>query len=160
VGFTTPDLCDAYPALVQVVEPVFRAFGAETTFSGPVETLKVFEDNALVRQVLEDAGGGRVLVVDGGGSLRCALLGGRLAYLARTNGWSGILVNGAVRDAAELNQVAVGIRALASIPRRSEKNGTGARGGTVVFAGATFRPGMYLYADDDGILVAERNLLS
>ena len=160
MGFTTPDLCDAYPDLVQVVEPVFRAFGAETTFSGPVETLKVFEDNTLVRQVLETAGDGRVLVVDGGGSLRCALLGGRLAHLAHTNGWCGVLVNGAVRDAAELNQVPVGVRALATVPRRSEKNGTGARGGTVVFAGATFRPQMYLYADDDGILVAERDLLT
>ena len=160
MGFTTPDLCDAYPDLVQVVEPMFRAFGAETTFSGPVETLKVFEDNALVRQVLESAGDGRVLVVDGGASLRCALLGGRLAYLARTNGWSGLLINGAVRDAAELNQVPIGIRALNTVPRRSEKNGTGERGGTVVFAGATFERDNYLYADDDGILVAERNLLA
>jgi regulator of ribonuclease activity A len=160
VGFTTPDLCDAYPDQVHVLEPVFRAFGAETTFSGPVETLKVFEDNALIRQVLETSGEGRVLVVDGGGSLRCALLGGRLAYLAHTNGWSGVVVNGAVRDAAELNQVPVGIRALNTVPRRSDKKGAGERGGTVMFAGATFRPHMYLYADDDGILLAERNLLA
>lgn len=159
MGFTTPDLCDAYPDLLQVVEPVFRTYGAETTFSGPVETLKVFEDNALVRQILETPGDGRVLVVDGGGSLRCALLGGRLAYLAHTNGWSGVLINGAVRDAAELYQVPVGIRALNTVPRRSDKNGIGERGGTVVFAGATFSRHMYLYADDDGILVAERNLL-
>jgi regulator of ribonuclease activity A len=160
VGFTTPDLCDAYPDLVQVVEPVFRAYGAETTFSGPVETLKVFEDNALVRQVLETGGDGRVLVVDGGGSLRCALLGGRLAYLARTNGWAGVVINGAVRDAAELNQVSIGIRALNTVPRRSEKNGMGERGGTLRFAGVTFNRAMYLYADDDGMLVAERNLLA
>jgi regulator of ribonuclease activity A len=160
VGFTTPDLCDAYPDLVQVVDPVFRAFGGETTFSGPIETLKVFEDNALVRQVLETEGDGRVLIVDGGGSLRCALLGGRLAYLARTNGWSGVVVNGAVRDTAELNQVPVGIRALNTAPRPSDKKGMGEQGGTLVFAGATFRPRMYLYADDDGILVADRNLLA
>ncbi|HET6836904.1 MAG TPA: ribonuclease E activity regulator RraA [Gemmatimonadales bacterium] len=160
MGFTTPDLCDAYPDLVQVVEPVFRPYGAETTFSGPVETLKVFEDNALVRQVLETPGEGRVLVVDGGGSLRCALLGGRLAYLAHANGWSGLLINGAVRDAAELNQVPIGIRALNAVPRRSEKHGTGERGGTVAFAGATFGRNRYVYADDDGILVAERNLLA
>jgi regulator of ribonuclease activity A len=159
VGFTTADLSDAYPDLVQVVEPVFRAYGAETTFSGPVETLKVFEDNALVRQVLESPGEGRVLVVDGGGSLRCALLGGRLAYLARATGWAGVLINGAVRDAAELNQVPIGIRALNTMPRRSEKTGSGERGGMVVFAGASFRRHQYLYADDDGILVAERNLL-
>jgi regulator of ribonuclease activity A len=149
VGFTTPDLCDAYPTLVQVVEPL----------SGAVETLKVFEDNALVRQVLETPGDGRVLVVDGGGSLRCALLGGRLAYLARANGWSGVVIHGAVRDAAELNQVPIGIRALNTVPRRSEKHGTGEQGATVRFAGATFSRHMYLYADDDGILVAERNLL-
>ncbi len=160
MGFTTPDLCDAYPDLVQVLEPKFRAYGAETTFSGPVETLKVFEDNALVRQVLESAGDGRVLVVDGGASLRCALLGGRLAYVARNNGWLGLLINGAVRDAAELNQVPIGIRALNTVPRRSEKNGTGEQGGTVVFAGARFERHNYLYADDDGILVAERNLLA
>ena len=160
MGFSTPDLCDAYPDLVQVVEPVFRAYGAETTFSGPVETLKVFEDNALVRQVLETPGEGRVLVVDGGGSLRCALLGGRLAYLAVTNGWSGLVINGAVRDAAELNQVPIGIRALNTVPRRSEKNGAGERGGTLLFAGATFGRHMHLYADDDGILVAERDLLA
>jgi regulator of ribonuclease activity A len=160
VGFTTPDLCDAYPELVQVVEPLFRAYGGETTFSGPVETLKVFEDNALVRQVLETGGEGRVLVVDGGGSLRCALLGGRLAHLARTNGWSGVVINGAVRDAAELNQVSIGIRALNTVPRRSEKNGMGERGGTLEFAGVTFNRDMYLYADDDGMLVAKRNLLA
>ena len=160
MGFTTPDLCDAYPGLVQVVEPVFHAYGAETAFSGPIETIKVFEDNALICQILETAGEGRVLVVDGGGSLRCALVGGRLAYLARTNGWSGLLINGAVRDAAELNQVPIGIRALNTVPRRSEKQGKGERGGVVVFAGATFGRHKYLYADDDGILVAERNLLA
>jgi regulator of ribonuclease activity A len=160
VGFTTPDLCDGYPDLVQVVEPVFRVFGAETSFSGPVETLKVFEDNALVREVLETSGDGRVLVVDGGGSVRCALLGGRLAQLAHSNGWSGVLINGAVRDTAELNQVPIGIRALNTVPRRSEKKGAGERGGTVVFAGTTFRRNMHLYADDDGILLAERDLLS
>lgn len=159
MGFTTPDLCDAYPDLVQVVEPVFRIFGAETAFSGPVDTLKVFEDNALVRQVLETPGKGRVLVVDGGGSLRCALLGGRLAYLAHANGWSGVLINGAVRDAAELTQVPIGIRALNTVPRRSEKKGMGERGGVVTFAGTTFRPDAYLYADGDGVVVAKRDLL-
>jgi regulator of ribonuclease activity A len=160
VGFSTPDLCDAYSDLVQVVEPVFRIFGAEIAFSGPVDTLKVFEDNALVREVLETPGEGRVLVVDGGGSLRCALLGGRLAYLAHTNGWSGVLINGAVRDAAELNQVPIGIRALNTIPRRSEKKGKGERGSVVTFAGTTFQPDAYLYADGDGVVVAERDLLA
>ena len=159
MGFTTPDLCDAYPQLVQVVEPLFREYGAQTTFSGRIETLKVFEDNALVRQVLETAGEGRVLVVDGDGSLRCALLGGRLAHLAYSNGWSGVLINGAVRDISELSQVAIGVRALNSVPARSGKTGKGQRGRAVTFAGVTFDPTGFLYADSDGILVAKRDLL-
>lgn len=160
MGFTTPDLCDAYPDLVQVVQPLFREYGGQIAFSGPIETLKVYEDNALLRQVLETAGNGRVLVVDGGGSLRCALLGGRLAHLAQANGWSGVLVNGAVRDAAELNQVAIGIRALHTVPMKSGKTGSGEQGRTVTFAGATFECRRFLYADGDGILVAERDLLA
>ena len=159
MGFSTADLCDAYPDLVQVVEPIFRVYGGQMAFSGPVETLKVFEDNALVRDALEGSGEGRVLVVDGGGSLRCALLGGRLGYLAHSNGWSGVLVHGAVRDAAELNQLPIGIRAIGTVPLRSAKEGKGERGGTLFFAGATFKPNMYLYADDDGVVLSERNLL-
>ena len=159
MGFSTADLCDAYPDLVQVVEPIFRVYGGQVAFSGPIETLKVFEDNALVREALEGSGQGRVLVVDGGGSLRCALLGGRLGYLAHSNGWSGVLIHGAVRDAAELSQLPIGIRAMSAMPRRSEKQGQGERGGPLVFAGVTFKPKMYLYADDDGVLIAERNLL-
>ena len=159
MGFTTPDLCDGFPDLVQVVEPVFRDYGANITFSGPIETVKVFEDNALVRQVLETEGNGRVLVVDGGGSLRCALVGGRLAYLAHANGWAGVVINGAVRDIAELSQVAVGIRALNTVPMRGGKTGKGERGGALSFAGVTFHPRRFLYADSDGIVVAERDLL-
>jgi regulator of ribonuclease activity A len=117
-------------------------------------------DNGLVRQVLESPGEERVLVVDGGGSLRCALVGGRLASLARANGWAGLLINGSVRDSAELRQMAVGIRALDTVPRRSGKDGAGERGGSVVFAGVAFSPGRFLYADEDGILLAERDLLA
>jgi len=160
VEFTTPDLCDAYPELVQVVEPMFHEYGALAKFSGPIETLKVFEDNALVRKVLETEGKGRVLVIDGGGSLRCALVGGRLGTLAQSKGWSGMLINGGVRDSAELSQVPIGIRALKAIPVRSAKNGTGELGGTVAFAGVAFSPRAFLYADSDGILVAQRNLLA
>lgn len=157
--FTTADLCDAFPQVVQLVEPLFREYGGLEKFAGPVETLKVFEDNALVRQALETAGRGRVLVIDGGGSLRCALVGGRLATLAQSNGWSGVLVNGCVRDSAEIRSVGVGVRALNTTPRASTKMGTGERGGTISFAGASFSPGQYLYADGDGIVVAERDLL-
>jgi regulator of ribonuclease activity A len=159
VEFTTADLCDAFPQLVQVAEPLFREFGGVNRFAGPIETLRVFEDNTLVRQALESPGRGRVLVVDGGGSLRCALVGGRLAALARSNDWAGLLINGCVRDVAELRGVAVGIRALNSAPLRSEKNGRGERGGRLRFAGIEFTPERYLYVDEDGILLAGRNLL-
>ena len=158
--FTTADLCDAYPEAVQVAEPVFREYGGLAKFAGPIETLAVFEDNALVRQTLETEGRGRVLVVDGSGSVRCALVGGRLASLAHANGWAGLVLNGGVRDSAELSQVAIGIRALSTAPRRSGKTGTGRKGGTVTFAGVAFIPRAFLYADGDGLLVAERDLLS
>jgi regulator of ribonuclease activity A len=160
VEFTTADLCDAFPHLVQVAEPLFREYGGISRFAGPIETLRVFEDNTLVRQALESAGRGRVLVVDGGGSLRCALVGGRLATLARANGWSGLLVNGCVRDSAELSQVPVGIRALGTAPMRSGKNGAGERGVRLTFAGVEFSPEQFLYADGDGILLAGRSLLA
>jgi regulator of ribonuclease activity A len=159
VKFTTADLCDAFPQLIQVAEPVFREYGGISSFAGPIDTLRVFEDNTLVRQALESAGRGRVLVVDGGGSLRCALVGGRLAALARSNGWSGLLVNGCVRDSTELGQVPVGIRALNTSPLKSGKNGRGERGVKLSFAGVEFWPEQYLYADGDGILLANRNLL-
>jgi regulator of ribonuclease activity A len=159
VEFTTADLCDAFPHLIQVAEPLFQEYGGIARFAGPIDTLRVFEDNALVRQALESAGRGRVLVVDGGGSLRCALVGGRLAALARSNGWSGLLVNGCVRDSAELGKVPVGIRALTTSPLRSGKDSRGERGVKLAFAGVEFSPEQYLYADEDGILLATRNLL-
>jgi regulator of ribonuclease activity A len=159
VEFATADLCDAFADQVQVLEPVFREYGGVPRFSGAIETLRVFEDNTLVGQALETDGQGRVLVVDGGGSLRCALLGGRLGALAQRNGWAGVLVNGCVRDVDELRVVRIGIRALNISPRRSEKRGTGLRGATVSFAGASIAPGKFLYADGDGIIVSERDLL-
>jgi regulator of ribonuclease activity A len=159
VEFTTADLCDAFPGLVQLVEPLFREYGAVARFAGPIETVETFEDNSLIRAVLESEGRGRVLVVDGSGSLRRAVVGGRLAGLAHTSGWSGVLINGCVRDSVEISRVPVGIRALNTAPMPSSKNGTGKRGGTVTFAGATFSPGQFLYADGDGILLADRNLL-
>ncbi|MEA2589205.1 MAG: regulator of ribonuclease [Actinomycetota bacterium] len=157
--FTTADLCDAFPGLVQVAQPLFREYGGVAKFAGPIETLRVHEDNSLVRETLETPGRGRVLVVDGGGSLRCALVGGRLAGLAQSNGWSGVIVNGCVRDSVEIRQLRVGIRALNAVPMRGGKNGAGERGGTLSFAGVTFAPGRFIYADTDGLLVAERDLL-
>ena len=155
---STPDLCDQFGDLLQVAEPRFRDYGGTAAFAGAIETLKVFEDNALVRRVLESPGRGRVLVVDGDGSLRCALVGGRLAALAADNDWRGVVVHGAVRDAAELAAAPTGIKALALSPRKSGKAGTGVQGAPVSFAGVTFMPGHFLWADADGIVVAERDL--
>jgi regulator of ribonuclease activity A len=159
VHFTTADLSDAHPESVRVLEPLFRDYGASDHFSGPVETVQVFEDNALVRRTLEGKGDGRVLVVDGGGSLRCALVGGRLAQLARSNGWSGLLINGCVRDLVELARIPIGIRALNATPVRSSKEGKGSVGLAVRFAGVVILPGQMLYADQDGIILADRPLL-
>jgi regulator of ribonuclease activity A len=158
VEFTTADLCDAYPDLVHVVEPLFHEYGGATHFCGFIQTVQVHEDNALVRKILEGEGNGRVLVVDGGGSLNCALVGGNLAQLARSSGWSGILVNGCVRDRHELALVPLGIRALHTVPMRSAKAGAGSAGVTFSFAGVDFVPGKVLYADTDGILLADRPL--
>jgi regulator of ribonuclease activity A len=154
----TADLCDEFGAEVRVAEPLFRDWGGVDHFAGPIATLKVFEDNALVRQVLESPGEGRVLVVDGGGSLRTALIGGRLAALAHQNGWSGVVVFGSVRDVGELAATPVGVKALQAVPRKSAKDGGGERGIAVTFAGVTFAPGAWLYADRDGIIVADRKL--
>jgi regulator of ribonuclease activity A len=159
VALTTADLCDRFPDQVELAEPVFREYGGARRFAGAIETVQAFEDNTLVRETLESPGLGRVLVVDGGGSLRCALVGGRLAALAQENGWSGIVVNGAVRDSEEMRELRLGVRALNTSPMRSAKNGSGTRGGSVRFAGVTFIPGRYLYADADGLLLAGRNLL-
>ena len=129
MSFATADLCDAHEdqlalGTLRVLEPVFHLFSRAECFSGEAVTLKVFEDNALVRATLEEKGAGRVLVVDGGGSLRCALVGGNLAQIAEQNGWAGIVLNGCVRDTLELNEVDVGVVALATCPRRGQKLGT------------------------------------
>lgn len=158
MSLATTDLSDAHPD-AQVCDPVFRNFGGRTAFHGPLATLKVFEDNALVRTALEEKGEGRVLVVDGGGSMRCALVGGNLGQLAVKNGWAGIVVYGCIRDSAEIATQAVGVKALAVHPRKSEKGLHSAhRDRPVSFAGVTFRPGAWLYADADGIVVSDKKI--
>jgi regulator of ribonuclease activity A len=154
----TADLCDAFPGRVRVVAPLFRDWGGISSFSGPIETIRVFEDNALVRQALEGEGHGRVLVVDGGGSLRTALVGGRLAGLARDHDWTAVVVNGCIRDVVEIGSTPVGVRALGASPMKSGSKGTGERSVSVTFAGVTFTPGEWLYADADGLLVADGEL--
>jgi regulator of ribonuclease activity A len=161
--FATTDLCDAHEERLiagelRVLHPAFRAFGKRARFAGAVATVRCFEDNSMVRAVLETPGNGRVLVVDGGGSLRCALLGGNLAKLACDNGWVGVVVNGCVRDVAEINGHDVGVRALATHPRRSDRRGSGARDQVVEIAGVRVAPGDWCYADDDGILISDDRL--
>lgn len=154
--YATTDLSDAHPE-AQVADPVFADFGGVIAFHGPVVTLKVFEDNALVRALLEEPGQGRVLVVDGGGSARCALVGGNLGQLGVKNGWAGIVVNGFIRDSEEISEQEIGVKALGTHPRKSEKGLHSAHRDRVVsFAGVTFKPGQWLYADADGIVVADR----
>ncbi len=144
---------------IQVVRPVFRDYGGRKRFSGPIETVRVNEDNVLVRSTLEGPGEGRVLVVDGGGSTWCALIGDMVAQIAADNGWSGIIVNGCIRDAVDIAKIDVGLKALATCPRRSRKEGKGVVGVAVSFASTTFRPGDYAYADEDGIVVSPDALL-
>ncbi|KAF3998939.1 ribonuclease E activity regulator RraA [Glaciimonas immobilis] len=161
--FSTCDICDANEdklgnGQLHVLPPVFLAFGKQTSFFGQARTLKVFEDNVLVRAALETPGNGQVLVVDGGGSLRCALVGGNLGKLAEKNGWAGIVVNGCARDVSELNACDVGIRALALHPQRSIRKGLGEQGIRVTIAGVAVGPGNWIYADGDGVLVAVEKL--
>ena len=151
----TADLCDAPSPDLQVAEPIFRDFGGRKSFHGRMVTLQVFEDNSLVRAELAQDGHGRVLVIDGGGSLRCALVGDRLAALAASNGWTGIVVHGCIRDAEEIGGIPIGIKALAAMPRKSVKEGKGKRNLPVTFAGVTFRPDAMLVADPDGILITD-----
>lgn len=154
----TADLCDEFIDQIQVCEPVFRSFGKKSAFEGRVTTVKLFEDNTLVRTALESSSEGGVLVVDGGGSLRCALVGDRLAQLAIDNGWSGIIVYGCIRDTAVINEMEIGIKAINTIPRKSIKRGEGQMDIEVSFSGVTIKPGDYIYSDNDGIVVADRPL--
>lgn len=159
----TAEVCDTNGALLasgdlRVLQPVFQRYGNRGAFSGPVVTLKVFEDNVLVREMLESRGEGRVLVIDGGGSMRCALVGGNLGQLAQNMGWSGIVVNGCIRDVAEINDCDIGVRALASHPVKSNKRGIGEKHVLVHVGGTLIRDGEWLYADSDGILVSNSEL--
>jgi regulator of ribonuclease activity A len=152
----TADLYDIHEEQLQICSPVFHHYGGRHDFHGVIATLKCFEDNSLVRDQLAQSGEGRVLVVDAGGSLRCAMLGDQLAQLAVDNGWAGVVMFGCIRDAVEIGNMPLGVLALATHPRKSIKKGMGEVGGEVEFAGVKFRPGEWLYADDDGIVVLDR----
>lgn len=155
--FATCDLCDANKGSTdgtfRVLPPVFRDYGKRVKFAGPVTTVKCFEDNSLVKAALDTPGQGRVLVVDGGASLRRALVGGNLGAAGAKNGWAGIVVDGCVRDSAELAACDLGIRALALMPWPTEKRNEGQRDVAVQIQGVWVRPGDWLYADEDGIVV-------
>jgi len=151
--FRTADLVDKHGEALQSCDLQLRQFGGRRRFHGPIRTVTCFEDNALVKQVLSEPGGGAVLVVDGAGSLHTALVGDLIAGLAQANGWAGLVVNGAVRDVEALDGLDIGIKALGSNPRRSAKLGGGEVDVAVCFGGTTFRPGDHLYSDEDGVVV-------
>lgn len=170
--FATCDLCDAFEndtsGDIRVLPPVFRSYGGVTKFCGPVVTLRCLEDNSRVREAVNANGYtdtafgrvGRVLVVDGASSMRRALVGGNLAEAAARNGWAGIVVDGAVRDVVELSQAQVGIRALALVPMRTAKRDEGQADLPVQIQGVWVRPGDWLYADEDGMVISARPLHS
>jgi regulator of ribonuclease activity A len=158
MSFTTADLVDAHSDVVKSCEAQFRQYGGRVRFYGPIRTVKSTEDNALLKQTLSTAGDSAVLVVDGGGSLRSALVGDLMAGLGLKNGWAGLVIWGAVRDTVALGGVDIGIKALGSNPWRSSKNGAGQVDVPVSFGGVEFRPGHWLYSDEDGILVSSRRL--
>ena len=162
MSFATCDLLDDNEGKdgldLQIVAPMFKSYGGHPRFSGRIATLKVFEDNSLVREMLASPGEGRVLVVDGGGSLRCALVGDQLGALGVKNGWTGIIVWGCIRDSVAINGQAIGVRALETTPRNSIKKGAGDKDVEVYFGGVSFRPGEWLYADEDGVIVSGKAL--
>jgi regulator of ribonuclease activity A len=149
----TADLVDSIGPDVRSCDVQFRQFGGRTEFAGPISTVRCFEDNALLKSVLSQPGAGGVLVIDGSGSLHSALVGDVIAELARSNGWAGLVINGAVRDAAALRGIDIGIKALGTNPRKSSKTGDGERDVEITLGGVTFTPGETAYSDDDGIVV-------
>lgn len=158
MSVSVPDICDDFFDEIQVLAPLFRDYGGKRKFSGEIVTLKCFEDNSLVRELVRSQGRGRVIVMDGGASLRRALLGDLLAAKAVGNGWQGLLINGCVRDVEILETMDLGVKALASHPVKTDKRGEGQLDVPVEFAGVRIHPGQYLYADANGVIVAQRDL--
>ncbi|MFZ1418066.1 MAG: ribonuclease E activity regulator RraA [Burkholderiaceae bacterium] len=164
MSIATTDLCDQFEndihaGLIHVLPPVFQSFGQAQAFHGQAVTFKVFEDNTLIKKALEnDNGTGKVMVIDGGASVRCALVGGNIAKAGTQNGWAGIVVDGCVRDTGEINELAIGVRALAAMPLRSLKKGAGERDLGVHIQGVRVNPGDWIYADADGIVVSPKAL--
>ena len=156
--YLTPDLCDAYPDLVRVLEPMLHNFGGRDSFGGEIVTVKCFEDNSLVKEAAGTDGKGKVLVVDGGASLRRALLGDMIAENAVKNGWEGMIIYGCIRDVDAIAALNLGVQALGAIPLKTEKRGIGDLNIPVTFGGVTFNPGEYVYADNNGVVVSAEPL--
>ncbi|WP_461480817.1 ribonuclease E activity regulator RraA [Porticoccus sp.] len=159
MSFSTPDLCDDNPERVRVLEPMLANFGGRDCFGGEIVTIKCHEDNSLVKEHAGKPGRGKVLVVDGGGSLRRALLGDMIAENAVKNGWEGLIIYGCVRDVDALAELDLGVQALASIPLKTDKRGIGDLNVPVTFGGVTFNPGEFVYADNNGVVVSSASLL-
>ncbi|MBT6106228.1 MAG: ribonuclease E activity regulator RraA [Porticoccaceae bacterium] len=155
---STPDLCDQYPELVRVVEPMLSNFGGREQFCGQITTIKCFEDNSLVKQLVGTSGEGRVIVVDAGGSLRRACLGDMLAEQAASNGWAGLIIYGCIRDVDQIRATDIGVQALGVHPMKTDKKGVGELNIPVTFGGVTFAPKDYVYADNNGIILSAEPL--
>ncbi|MBC8210430.1 MAG: ribonuclease E activity regulator RraA [Gammaproteobacteria bacterium] len=158
INFKTADLCDDYSDQLEIVEPGYLSFGGLAAFYGPVSTIKCFEDNSKVREQLSEPGHGRVLVVDAGGSKRCAMLGDLLAQKGVDNGWAGVIMYGLIRDSDDISRMPIGVKALGTHPKKSEKKNMGFIDMSVTFSGVTFKPGDYVYADHDGIILSHTEL--
>jgi len=159
VEFVTCDLCDDNPDVVKVVEPMFKNYGGKKIFGGEIVTVKCFEDNSVVKELCSSDGIGKVMVVDGGGSLRKALLGDMIAESAAKNGWEGIIIFGCIRDVDAVSATNLGVQALNCIPLKTERRGIGDKNIPITFGGVTFNPGEYIYADNNGVIVSSRKLV-
>ena len=156
---STPDLCDANPNTVKILEPIFKNFGGKTSFGGEIVTVKCFEDNSRVKENAAKSGNGKVMVVDGGGSLKKALLGDLIAESALNNDWEGFIIYGCIRDVEPIGNMNIGVKALNSIPLKTQRKGVGELNVPISFAGITFNPGEYIYADKTGIIVSSNPLV-
>lgn len=159
MSFVTCDLCDDHPDDVRVCEPMFGSFGGREAFGGEIVTVKCHEDNSRVKELLATPGKGKVLVVDGGGSLRCALMGDMIGESAVQNGWEGVIIYGCVRDVDALAELDLGVHAVAAIPLKSVRKGVGETGLAITFGGVTFVQGQYVYADNNGVIVSAKKLV-
>ena len=157
--FKTTDLYDEYLEALQVAAPIFRDYGGRQKFSGQIVTLKALEDNSYLKASFESDGKGKVLVVDSAGSMRCAMMGDVMAALGASNGWEGVVINGCIRDSADVARVDIGVKALATIPRKTIKRNQGVMDIPLRFAEVVFNPGDYLYADEDGIVIAKHEIV-